>query len=185
MRTPKKGGGNMLLRNYLVGVLLLLVIAAPASATSWLSKPYTSVWASSDFFPLGTATYRIHNVQNETGHDASFDIQGYLREQVHQQLSENGLREDVSKSTDAIVVDLDIHLYQEGSTFGRWLGGGAGTAYAVVRASFHKSERSLGAELLTISVISEGGLYSSGAEKTVLKDVAEEIVNFLKNGGKK
>lgn len=177
----------MLLRNWSVGVLLLLFLAAPVSAASWLSRPYTSVWYSSDFFPLGTTSYRIGNVQNETGHDASFDIQNYLREQVRQQLARNGLKEKASESANAIVIELDIHLYQEGSTYGRWLGGMAskGTAYAVIHASFYKNGRTFGAELLTISVIGGGGLFSAGAEKTVLDDAAEEIATFLKNESKK
>jgi len=177
----------MILRNWLVGVLLLLFFAAPASATSWLSRPYTAVWSTSDFFPLGTTSYCIGNIQNETRHDASFDFLSYLREQVRQHLTRNGFKEDASESANAIVVELDIHLYQEGSTYGRWLGGlvSKGTAYAVVQVSFHKNGRTFGAELLTISVIGGGGLFSAGAEKTVLEDAAEEIATFLKNEGRK
>jgi hypothetical protein len=38
----------------------------------------------------------------------------------------------------------------------------------------------VGADLLAVSVIRSGGLYSVGGEKTVLEDVADEIVAFLR-----
>jgi ribulose 1,5-bisphosphate synthetase/thiazole synthase len=175
----------MTLRNCLSGLLLLFLLATPASEASLLSRQYTSSWISSDFFPLGTPLFRISNVLNETGHDASFDIFSYLSDQIRQQLSASGLKEDSSDNANAVVVELSVHLYQEGSTFGRWLGGGAGVAYAVVQATFHKRGQSTGAELLTVSVIGEGGLFSAGAEKTVLEDTASVIASFLKEGGKK
>lgn len=161
-------------------VLLFFLFAVPASEASILSQQYTSQWAPSGFFPLETATFRIGAVENETGHGASYDILGYLSEQTRQQLAKGGFKEDAAGSRSAIVIDLRVHLYQEGSTFGRWLGGGAGAAYAVVHASFHKPGQPVSAELLTVSVIGGGGLFSAGSEKTVLEDAANEISAFLK-----
>jgi hypothetical protein len=166
------------------GLLVLVFLTIPASG-SLLSRQYTSSWVSPDFFPLETSQIQISNVQNETGHDASFDILNYLSEQIRERLSAGGLKAGSSEDANAVVVDVSVHLYQEGHTFARWLGGGAGAAYAVIQATFHKRGQPIGAELLTVSVIGAGGLYSLGAEKTVLEDAATEIVSLLQAGNKK
>ena len=186
-RTANNGEGRcaITLRNRVPSLLVLLFLAIPTSEASLLSKQYTSSWVSPDFFPLGTTQFRISNVQNETGHDASFDILNHLAKQIRQELSASGLQEGSSGDANTVVVDLSVHLYQEGSVFGRWLGGGAGATYAVVQATLHKSGQSTGAELVTISAIGGGGLFSAGAEKTVLDDTATVIASFLKEGGKK
>lgn len=169
--------------NYLSAFLLLfLLFASPTSEASMLSRQYTSRWAPPGFFPLETTSFRIGSATNETGHYASFNILGYLSEQIRHQLVSRGFKEDTHDNPNAIVIDLRIHLYQEGSAFGRWLGGGAGAAYAVVHASFRKQEQPTGAELVTVSIIGAGGLFSAGAEKTVLEDAAHEIGAFLKEG---
>lgn len=176
----------MIIRNHLsVFMLFLLFLVVHESEASMLSQQYTSHWAPSDFFPLEETSFRIGSVENVTGHDASFDMLNYLREQIRQQLTKSGFKEELSGNLNSIVIDLRLHLYQEGSTFGRWLGGGAGAAYAVVHATFRKRGQSIGAELLTVSVIGAGGLYSAGAEKTVLEDTANEIASFLKGADKK
>jgi hypothetical protein len=168
------------------GLLVLLLLAIPASGASLLSDQYTSSWVSSDFFPLGSSQIQIGNVQDETGHEASFDILKYLSEQIGKRLSADGLKVASSDNANAIVVDVSVRLYQEGNIFGRWGGGGAGgAAYAVVQASFRKRDQPIGAELVTVSVIPKGGLYSLGAEKSVLQDVAEEVVSLLQAGSKK
>jgi hypothetical protein len=167
-----------------VFILLLPFLVASEGEASILSQQYTSSWVSPDFFPLGTTLFRIGAVENETGHDASFDLLRYLSDQTRQQLTTQGFREAASDNPNAVVIELRVHLYQEGSTFGRWLGGGAGAAYAVVYAAFRRGDQPVGAELLTVSVIGGGGLFSAGGEKTVLKDTANEIGKFLKGNGK-
>lgn len=176
----------MVIRNHLSALpALLLFLVVQVSEASALSQQYTSTWVSPEFFPLETTLFRISSVKNETGHDASFDMLNYLSGQVHQQLTKSGLKESPLDSPSAVVIELRIHLYQEGSAFGRWLGGGAGVAYAVVHATFYKRDETVSAELLTVSVIGGGGLFSAGGEKTVLKDTASEISNFLEGGDRK
>jgi hypothetical protein len=167
------------------GLLVLLFLAIPASGASLLSDQYTSSWVASDFFPLGAPQIQIGNVQNGTDHEASFDILNYLSEQIGKRLSAGGLKLASSDDANAVVVDLTIHLYQEGSVLGRWIGGGPGTTYAVVHATLRKRGQPIGAELVTVSVIAKGGLYSLGAEKSVLQDAAEEVVSLLQVGSKK
>lgn len=175
----------MAIRNCLSAILVFfLFFAAPPSEASLLSQQYTSVWTASDFFPIQSPVFRIGSVKNETGHDASFDMLGYLSEQTRQQLTSQGFREDPS-DPNAIVIELRVLLFQEGSTFGRWVGAGLGVAYAVVYAAFSKQGQPPGAEMVTVSDIGGGGLFSAGAEKTVLEDAASEIAAFLKGGNKK
>lgn len=175
----------MTLRNRVFALLLLLFLAVPASEASLLSRQYTSSWISPGFFPLGTSQIHISNIQNETGHEASFDILDYLIDQTYERLPAYGLKEGSFDDDNVVLVDINVYLYQEGSTFGRWLGGGAGAAYVVIHAIFRKRGQSIGAELLTVSVIGGGGLFSAGGEKTVLEDVATVVASFLKAGSEK
>ena len=166
----------------LLGLALLSFLCVSAAKASLLSDQYTVSWAAPDFFPLNGAQIYVRNVENETGHSASFDAATYLTQQIRQRLSEGGATMLQSTDANAVIVEVSIHLFQEGSAFGRWLAPGAGTAYAVVRAHFRKDGHSAGADLLTVSVIAAGGLYSLGAEKTVLEDAADEIAAFLQGG---
>lgn len=173
------------MRKHLWGsALFLLFLVSPVSQASLLSQEYTSSWASNGFFPVQSASFRIGSVRNETGHGASFDMPGYLQDQTRQQLTQQGFKEARPGTPATIVIDLRIHLYQEGSTFGRWLGGGSGAAYAVVYAAFRR-KGGASADLLTVSVIGGGGLFSAGAAKTVLEDAAKQVATYLKQGGTK
>lgn len=163
-------------------LLLLSILAVSASRASLLSQQYTASWIAQDFYPISTSRIYINNIQNETGHEASFDFLSYLKEQIYEHLSEESLKKASSGGMNVIHVDINVYLYQEGSTFGRWLSPGAGATYVVSHAIFHKNGQSIGAELLTVSVIAGGGLFSAGGEKSVLNDVAAVVASFLKEG---
>jgi hypothetical protein len=172
-------------RKYHVLFLLLFFLTLQESQASALSQQYTATWKPEVFFPLETTQFRIDSVKNETGHDASFDILEYLRGQTRDELTARGFEETASGNPDVIRIELRIHLYQEGGTFGRWLGGGAGAAYAVVYCAFRINGETINAELLTVSAIGSGGIFSAGAEKSVLKDSAIIVADFLQGGNKK
>lgn len=175
----------MTLRWRLFAVAVLCSLSLRAADASMLSQQYTASWASPGFFPLNGAQVYVQEVRNEADRQASFDYTAYLAEQVRQRLSAGGMTVVASGDASALVVDISIHLYQEGSAFGRWLGPGAGASYAVVQAHFRKGGQAEGADLLTVSVIASGGLFSAGGDKTVLEDTADEIVAFLQGKAKK
>lgn len=175
----------MTLRERSLVLLVLLFLGIHAGNASPLSQQYTASWTAPDFFPLGTSQIYVRDVRNETDHEASFDISNYVGEQIRLRLAAAGFQGRSADNSQAIVVDVSIHLYQEGGTLGRWLGGGGGAAYVVVRAAFRKGGKAIGAELMTVSAIAAGGLFSAGAEKTVLEDVADVFVAFLERRGEK
>lgn len=163
--------------------LLLLAFAFSAHGTSSLSRVYTAGWAAPHFFPLGTTRVHVYPVKDETGHEATFDVPGYLADRIRRRLAREGFEEG-TRGPGTVDVEVRLQLYQEGSTFGRWAGEGAGIAYAVVRATFREPRRAAEAEVLTVSVIGVGGFFSAGAEKSVLDDVAETIASYLKGPGR-
>ena len=185
MKTHFCNAEGRIKRQYYVLFLILFFLILPESHASVLSQQYTATWKSEGFFPVETTRFRIDSVKNETGHDASFDILQYLGEQTRDELTARGFVETVSGDRDVIRIELRIHLYQEGGTFGRWLGGGAGAAYAVVYCAFRIDGEVKNAELLTVSAIGGGGLFSAGAEKSVLKDSAMVIAEFLHGENRK
>lgn len=164
--------------------MLAASVAIEVRAESLLSiKPYAAVWSSPGFLPTGLTGFVLGDVLDDTGRAASFDISGYLRDQLRQQLLKEGFSETHDRgSADSIRIDLSIRLFQEGGTFGRWLPGHAGAAYCVAYAELRKGNRGQGAEVVVTSALTQGGLFSAGAEKTVLNDIAEEIVLLLKSG---
>lgn len=169
----------MTLRSRLVGLAVLFFLSLRAAEASLLSERYVASWAPPGFFPLN-AQVQVRAIQNEAGGQASFDPAAYLAEQIRQRLSVGGITIVESGAANAVVVDIIVHLYQQGSAFGRWLLPSGGATYAVVQAEFRKPGQAVAADLLAVSVIGSGGLYSLGAEKTVLEDVADEIVAFLR-----
>ena len=168
----------MTLRSRWLGLALLFLLSVRAAEASLLSERYVASWAPAGFFPV-KARVQLRGIQNQAGGEASFDYTAYLAEQVRQRLSVGGITVVDSAGDDAVIVDITIHLYRQGSAFGRWLLPGAGATYAVVQAELRKPGQAMAADLLAVSVIGSGGLYSIGAEKTVLEDVADEIVAFL------
>lgn len=161
------------------GLALLFLLSVRAAEASLLSERYAASWAPAGFFPLNDTPVQVLVIRSEARAQASFDYAAYLAEQVRQRLSARGIRVVESAGTNVVVVDIAIHLYQEGSALGRWLLPGGGATYAVVQAEFRKAGEPVGADLLSVSVIASAGLYSVGGEKTVLEDVADEIVAFL------
>jgi hypothetical protein len=123
-------------------------------------------------------------VLDDTGRAASFDITSYVRDQLRQLLLKEGFSEARDHAgADSVRIDLSIRLFQEGGTFGRWVGiGGAGAAYCVAYAVLRKGNGDQSAEVVVTSALTHGGLFSAGAEKTVLDDIAAEIVELLKSG---
>jgi hypothetical protein len=165
--------------------MLAACVATGVRAESLLSiKPYTAVWSSPGFLPTGLTGFLLGDVLDDTGRTASFDIRGHLRDQLRQLLLKEGFSETQDRgSADSIRIDLSIRLFQEGGAFGRWLPGGVvGAAYCVAYVELRKGNRGQGAEVVMTSALTQGGLFSAGAEKTVLNDIAEEIVLLLKSG---
>ena len=172
-------------RSRVLGLALLFLLGVRAAEASLLSERYVASWAPAGFFPLSAFAVQVRGIQNEAGARASFDYAAYLAAQVRQRLSASAVSIVESGGAHAVAVQITIHLYQEGSAFGRWLLPGAGATYAVVRAELRKPGQAVGADLLAVSVIRSGGVYSIGGEKAVLDDVADEIVAFVRAGGGK
>lgn len=147
-----------------------------------LSQQYTASWVAPGVSLSAAVAVRLGQVENETGHASSFDAAAYLAEQIRQRLAQRAV--PGGAAAQPMVADVAIYLYQEGSALTRWLGPGQGAAYAVVHVAVHEPGRPVVAELLTVSVISGGGLFSAGGEKTVLEDGAAALAAFLDGKGK-
>lgn len=167
----------------MLACVLSSCIGTDASAESLLSsKPYTAVWSRPGFLPAVTTSFVIGEVVNDTGRSASFDVAGYFRDQLRQELLKEGFAE---AGESPVRIDVSIRLFQEGGTFGRWAGlpgSGAGAAYCVAHAEFRRRREAKGAEVVVTTAITGGGLFSLGAERTVVNDIVDEIVALLKSG---
>jgi hypothetical protein len=70
--------------------------------------------------------------------------------------------------------------YAAGSVAGRWVAVPEGAAYIVVRAMLlDANSHSLVGDMLAVQEISAGGLFSIGAENTIVIDAAHDITKAL------
>jgi hypothetical protein len=121
------------------------------------------------------------SVQNETGATFPFDIAAYLTEQLVQVLRERGysVQEPAPVGQSILRLDASIVAYQPGSAVQRWLGTGGKTQATVRAFLFDKASSASLGEILSVKWISEGGLYTIGADRTIFHVVASNIADEI------
>jgi hypothetical protein len=122
-------------------------------------------------------------VVNETGTILEFDVPGEITTQLTQNLKQEGfVVTDGKQSADAIlVIRTSLLAYEPGNAFARWAVPGAGKTNCTIKSMLvdKKTGKTRG-EILVPKEIGTGGLYSIGADKRILGDVAATMVDELK-----
>lgn len=77
-------------------------------------------------------------------------------------------------------IDTTILAYSPGNAFARWILPGAGATKLQTESRIYDQSGSLVATLPVTRTIAAGGGYTMGAWREVFQEVAEEIVNVLK-----
>lgn len=125
------------------------------------------------------ATFEDISVEDASGHmweegEEKIDLEQALREAIDIQLQkENMLGGDYSLKT-------TIVHYEPGNAFKRWLMPGYGSTELITRTEVFNRDGELVAVVPTAGEVGFGGVFTIGAWKRVLDDVAVEIVNVLK-----
>lgn len=178
----------------LIGTWRILLISALALLVSGCATGTPTVWLEKGSSFAGYQTIEVPPILNETDSDYEFDAPEVITT-LHNHMtsgfeSKGYLVPDVAQEIDhALVIQTHLLLYRAGSAFGRWLGSGMGKAKCTIKSVLvdKKTGHRLG-EIMSAKEVSEGGLFSVGADsrilETVAMDVVEEVDRILKRGQK-
>ena len=121
-------------------------------------------------------------VSNDTGKEYDFDVTGTLTEKIRSKLTDKGYAaRGAGTGRDAVLVlKPRLTAYEPGNAAKRWLAPGHGTTHCTVRVSLidQESGKPVG-EIIVAKAISQGGLFSIGADRSILDAVASDIAETL------
>jgi hypothetical protein len=121
-------------------------------------------------------------ITNDTGKTYDFDVADTLTKTVKANLAEKGyvISEGGAGGESVLELKGSLTLYEPGSALQRWFAAGLGTTQCNVKVSLiDKKTGKLIGETQVAKAISEGGLYSIGADKRILTAVADDIVDAV------
>ena len=158
-------------------LLLCLLILGNGCATG---KPMA--WVEQG---VSLSRYRqldVASVSNDTGREYDFDVTGTLTEKIKSKLTDKGyLAQGAGTGREgALVLKPHLTAYEPGNAAKRWLAPGHGATHCTVRVSLidQESGKQVG-EIIVAKAISEGGLFSIGADRSILDAVASDIAETL------
>lgn len=172
----------------MVAQKLLVVFLAVLVSACATGKP--TVWLEKGVSFTGYQTIELTPIQDETGgEDATgepfeFDVPGEITKHIKSGLESKGymVREDTQVSEGALVIQTHLLKYEPGSALGRWIAPGIGKTQCSIKSVLvdKKTGQVLG-EIVTAKEVSEGGLFSVGADRRILSAVAEDVVDAIDN----
>jgi Domain of unknown function (DUF4410) len=149
---------------------LFLVVSCTAPTPELEMQPGASL--------LGRTTLVVAPASNDTGQTYELDIAAVFTLDLTSALRSKGYTvvEVTTASADAVIVQSSFVSYAPGSAFQRWLMPGLGPTEATVKTVLtEKSTGSVLGGMLTRQEVTHGGLYSIGAYKYILQDVAGAV----------
>ena len=161
----------------LLSPFLFLLLLGGCVATG---KPM--VWVEKNASLTGYKVFEVIPVLNETGKTFEFDITDTLTQNLKARLRDKGyiVTEENVETENVLILKSNLIGYELGSAFQRWVLPGAGTTQSTVKSSLidRKTGKILG-EIVTAKAISEGGLFSIGADQRILEIVTIDIINEI------
>jgi hypothetical protein len=158
-------------------LLFVLVIFAGGCATG---KPMS--WIDKETSFSSYKVIEVIPVSNDTGKTYDFDIAADLTKKIKSKLEDKGYRvvDDSAAEESVIVLKSSLIRYEPGSALKRWLYPGYGATQCTIKSSLidKKMGKTVG-EIQVAKTISEGGLYSIGADARILDNVAADIADEL------
>ena len=164
------------MRSVFFAVLLIYIMTAGCAETKPMVRMEQNVSLSM------YQKYEVMAVSNDTGKNFEFDVADYTTQELKSQLKAKGyaLVEGDGGGEKVLLLSSSLVAYEPGSAAKRWLVPGAGTTQATVRTTLidkHTGKRV--GEMVIPGSVGQGGLFSIGADKGILKTIAEEIVKEL------
>ncbi len=126
-------------------------------------------------------------VEDYSGSKTELDIAEEMTNQLKSIFRQKGytIIEDDNVAGDVIIIENRLLNYKAGSAFNRWLMPGAGATQVTVKTIM--TDKTTGAhigDIITNKSISAGGLFTVGAEKSILRSAAKAIVTEVERRNK-
>ena len=155
----------------LLGALIVSASAYAERPLLWLDE---GVNLNGRQFEIAPVT-EVDRQADDTGATSS------LQQKLTEHLAVLGVLASAARADgNRVIVVCRVMKYAGGSVAGRWVGGGLGAAYIIVRVMLlDGGSHALLGDMVSVQEIAGGGLFSIGAEKTVVSNAAEEIANAI------
>jgi hypothetical protein len=126
----------------------------------------------------------LAEVKNNTGADVPDEILQRTAQRLANSLRESGYTVSATKpagdAQEYLLLDAKMLRYEGGSTFGRWIGFGAGTAVCGLEVGLidGRTGRTVG-DMAATQKIEGGGLYSLGAGNYIVDHCADSVASGI------
>jgi len=159
--------------------LLLFSLIAIAFAISGCSTRGTMTKVDNSIAIGYGARFQNISVENASGHvwkegEEQIDLAKSLKDAIDVCLQKENMM-----GNDYVIKTTIVH-YDPGNAFKRWLMPGYGSTELTTRSEVYDKENKLIAVIPVERYVGFGGVFSIGAWKRVIDEVAAEIVNVLK-----
>jgi len=171
-RTKVKVSFMLVIVMFLLTVFLMVVYGCTAHQASTFKE---------DFSAKPMIRFQVGSVSNLTGKNFDVDVSQMFKDALHSALSDaNLLASDASDNK--VLLNSNIVEYEKGSALKRWFLPGWGSTVLKVRVDLKEavSGKDLGQVEAERSVNIGGGL-TIGAWKSIVTDVAQDVVKELQN----
>ncbi len=170
----------MVVQKLLVGFLALLVSACVTGKPSFVRVEKGVSFAGYQRIEVAPVQDETGG-RDETGEAFEIDVPGEIAKNIKSGLKEKGymLQDDTQVTAHALVIQTHLVKYEPGSALGRWLGPGSGigrTRCTIRSFLVDKKTGNVLGEIVVPEAVSEGGLFSVGADSWILGTVAQNLV---------
>ncbi len=161
--------------------ILFILIAMPLPKGAVAAAPY--LWVDIGVSLSEYEVIFVEPVNNDTAKTFEFDVVGLIRENIEKELAEAQFQvlSVPSDAADMMLVRANLTLYEPGSAASRWLAPHTGATKCVLRVRLvDAASKQLIGDMVVAKYVGAGGLFTAGADKTVLENAAEELATAIR-----
>ncbi|PWB81342.1 MAG: hypothetical protein C3F08_02115 [Candidatus Methylomirabilota bacterium] len=159
------------------GRVLFLMLTAVLALLSACGSVQHSVKLDESFTPDSGTPIQVGQVANQTGHTFDVNVEQLLTDALTEKLRDKQLLWPGGDGR-RLMLTSTIVEYEEGNAFKRWMLPGWGSTVLTVRGDLKDGERLVGS-VDARRTVSFGGAFTIGAWKSIVGNVAEDIVGEL------
>ncbi|MGI9318927.1 MAG: hypothetical protein ACR2QW_16485 [bacterium] len=141
-------------------------------------------WMAEGASIKGQTRVVLYSLSNDTGETLDVEVVQAISETIRNRLIEDGFEivssDDTVSQQNTFTLKTSVIFCPPGSVSGRWVGFGAGAAVCIIRSYLLKPESKdpIG-EIIVVKQVEGGGIFSAGAEKSVARKIAKDLVKEI------
>ncbi len=161
--------------------VLFILIAMPIPRSAVAASPY--LWVDNGSRLSKYQFIFVEPVTNDAAGSFELDVVELIRENIQKELGEAQFQvlSVPSDAADMMLVRANLTLYEPGSAASRWLAPHTGATKCVLRVRLvDAASKQLIGDMVVAKYVGAGGLFTAGADKTVLENAAEELATAIR-----